>query len=191
MTIKRIIKLGGEKHDYILKKNKLSKNVRLSVKTDASILVSAPRFVSLRRVEGFLLEHEMWLVRKIRYFKNLKKLKRFATGRDDYLDKKERAIVLVNKKLEQFNHFYGYKYSRISIRNQKTRWGSCSGKRNLNFNYRLVYLPEHLIDYVVVHELCHLEEMNHSKNFWALVSKQIPDYKKCRRELKREGVLLF
>jgi len=76
----------------------------------------------------------------------------------------------------------------VKIRDQSSRWGSCSWKGNLNFSYKLVLLPEHLADYVVVHELCHLREMNHSPRFWALVSQTVPDYRAKRRELKK---LLF
>ena len=74
-------------------------------------------------------------------------------------------------------------YKRISIRDQKTRWGSCSSAGNLNFSYRLVMMPLKVIDYVVVHELCHLKEMNHSKRFWVLVSKVLPDYKERKKWL--------
>jgi len=72
----------------------------------------------------------------------------------------------------------------VSIRNQKTRWGSCSRQKNLSFSYRLFLLPPRFCDYVIVHELCHLKEMNHSPKFWALVARTFPDYKKLRREMK-------
>lgn len=74
-------------------------------------------------------------------------------------------------------------YKRIAIRDQKTRWGSCSSAGNLNFSYRLVMAPLKVVDYVVVHELCHLKEMNHSKGFWVLVSKVLPDYKERKKWL--------
>ena len=76
-------------------------------------------------------------------------------------------------------------FNRVRIKNVKTIWGSCSSKKNLNFNFKLSFLPEALIDYVFVHELAHLKHMNHSKAFWSEVEKQIPDYKKRREELKR------
>jgi hypothetical protein len=78
----------------------------------------------------------------------------------------------------------GITYGRISVRDQKTRWGSCSSKGNLNFNYRLYYMPQHLMDYVIIHELSHRKQMNHSKLFWAEVQKYCPNYKKCVNELK-------
>lgn len=93
-----------------------------------------------------------------------------------YLDNKEKARSLVFARLEYFNQFYGFKWNRVSIKNTRRRWGSCSKKGNLNFCYRVVLLPPDLVDYIVVHELCHLGQFNHSSAFWAEVTKTIPDY---------------
>ena len=79
------------------------------------------------------------------------------------------------------------RYNRITIKEQKTRWGSCSTKGNLNFNWRLMLMPDRLLDYVVVHELAHLYEMNHSSRFWRIVEGQIPDYKERRELLNQLG----
>lgn len=93
-----------------------------------------------------------------------------------YLAHKEAARELVHRKLAEHNFHYGFTYHKVAIRDQHSRWGSCSKKGNLNFNYRLVFLPEALVDSVIVHELCHLKEFNHGKNFWALVAETIPDH---------------
>jgi len=82
---------------------------------------------------------------------------------------------------------YGFKVNNISVRNQKTRWGSCSAKKNLSFNVNLVQYKKEIIDYVIVHELCHLKEMNHSKEFWQQVEKFCPNYKVYRKELKKNS----
>jgi predicted metal-dependent hydrolase len=82
-------------------------------------------------------------------------------------------------------------YGRITIRNQKTRWGSCSGKGNLNFNCLLMLAPPEVLDYVVVHELCHRREMNHSPRFWALVEQVLPDWRQRRQWLKTHGDALM
>ena len=104
--------------------------------------------------------------------------------RGAYLKYKETARALVNERLAVLNSAYGFKYGRIAIRNTKSRWASCSKKGNLNFNYRVVYLRQDLLDYLLVHELCHLQEFNHSKKFWELVARTIPDYKTLRKQLK-------
>lgn len=81
--------------------------------------------------------------------------------------------------------YYGVTWGRVTIRNTVSRWGSASRAGNLNFNYRVLFLPPHLAEYVLVHELCHLRELNHSPRFWALVAETIPDWKERRRALRR------
>ena len=103
----------------------------------------------------------------------------------EYAKYKNAAQNLVENKIGYFNDFYKFNVNKITIKNQKTRWGSCSRKGNLNFNYRLALLPEYLSDYIIVHELCHLGELNHSPKFWDLVAKTIPHYKKIKREFKK------
>ena len=110
-------------------------------------------------------------------FKKIKRI-RFT------VEKREEARILVENRLSVFNKFYKFNINRIAIKNTTTRWGSCSSKKNLNFNYKIIYLKPHLADYLIVHELCHLGELNHSKRFWALVSQTIPDYVKISKELK-------
>ena len=92
---------------------------------------------------------------------------------------------IFKEKLNDFAKQLNVHFNMVRIKNVKTIWGSCSSKKNLNFNFKLFFLPEALIDYVFVHELAHLKHMNHSKAFWSEVEKQIPDYKKRREELKR------
>lgn len=102
----------------------------------------------------------------------------------DYLEKKESVRLLIHSRLEKYNAYYNFKYGQVAIRDQKSRWGSCSSKANLNFNYRVGLLSEELMDYVVVHELCHLSEMNHGPKFWRLVAEAIPNYAHLKSELK-------
>ena len=98
---------------------------------------------------------------------------------------KEAARKFVHERLVHFNQHYNFTYNKVAIRNQRSRWGSCSRKGNLNFNYRLVDIPSDLADSVIVHELCHLKEMNHSKAFWELVAETIPDHNARRHALAR------
>ena len=102
----------------------------------------------------------------------------------------DKAMKVIPERVEYFSKLMGVTYGRITIRNQKTRWGSCSSKGNLNFNCLLMMTPPEVIDYVVVHELCHRKEMNHSKQFWSEVEKVLPDYKKAEKWLKDEGKVL-
>ena len=109
---------------------------------------------------------------------------------NDYLLNKEKARRIISSRLDFFTEKHNLSYNRLSIRDQRTRWGSCSQKRNLNFNYRLIYLPDDLRDYVIVHELCHLTELNHGKNFWNLVSQILPNYKELRFRLKNFKLII-
>ncbi len=109
--------------------------------------------------------------------------KKFTTR--SYTRHKHLALLLVQKKVAEWNAIYGFRVGKISVKNQKTRWGSCSKKGNLNFNYKILFLPEPLADYLVVHELCHLGEFNHSHKFWNLVAQTLPDYKARRVALKK------
>lgn len=103
----------------------------------------------------------------------------------EYQKYKEQARAMVHRKIASFNALYNFNVNKIAIRNQRSRWGSCSKKGNLNFNYRLMLIPEVLVDYVIVHELCHLGEFNHSKNFWNLVAQTIPNHAQLRKQLHK------
>lgn len=92
--------------------------------------------------------------------------------------------MLAHARLAHFNEAYGFALGRVAIKNHKSRWGSCSKKGNLNFNYKIALLPPELADYVIVHELCHLGEFNHSPRFWALVARTVPDHRALRARLR-------
>ena len=105
-----------------------------------------------------------------------------------YEANKDAARKLIKERIEHFMGYYGAKLGisvgRIAIRNQKSRWGSCSKKGNLNFNYKLAFMPPAVRDYVIVHEICHIKEFNHGHGFWALVAKTVPDWKEKRKKLR-------
>jgi predicted metal-dependent hydrolase len=173
---------------YKIKKRKNTKKFKISVLQDATVLVSVPLKMPTEIIEKFIFTNKEWILEKIKYFNKKGPIINIKTKKSDYQKNKISAYNLVMKKLEDFNNFYGYKYNNVTIRNQKTRWGSCSKRGNLNFNYKIIFLPEYLVDYIVVHELCHLGEFNHSKNFWNLVSKTVPNYNKLNKELRRYGL---
>jgi len=162
--------------------------MRLVVYCDGSVIATMPRWTPESFMEKFIREKAGWILGKLLKFQDPKYAKSRILGRTrrrDYLENKKQALVLVEKKLDYFNRYYGYAFSQISIRNQKTRWGSCSRKGNLNFNWKIIFLAERQQDYIIVHELCHLGEFNHSHKFWRLVEKTVPDYKEIRKEIRR------
>jgi predicted metal-dependent hydrolase len=112
----------------------------------------------------------------------MKNKKRFT------IEERERARIFVENRISFFNKFYNFEINRIAIKNTSTRWGSCSSKANLNFNYKIIYLKPELVDYLIVHELCHLGELNHSKRFWTLVKQTIPNFVELNKELRRTHV---
>lgn len=185
------IKIKNQEINYKIRKSKRAKRISIAVLGDASVVVTKPAFVPDILLRKFLREKIDWIKEKVDYFEKHKNTKILGSSKIDYIKKRARAFFLVRKKIEKYNQIYNFKFNKIVIRNQKTRWGSCSAKGNLNFNYRLVYLPERLADYIVVHELCHLKEMNHSRKFWNLVARVFPDYLKIRKQLKKEGILLI
>jgi predicted metal-dependent hydrolase len=180
----RKINLGGREITYCLKTGARAKNLRIAVKSGGEVFVTKPRFMPEFLARNFLAQKSEWILDKIAKAENRKKLLAQGT-REDFLRIAPNARALVLKKIGELNRVYNFDFGRVAIRNQKTRWGSCSQAGNLNFNYRIAILPDRLADYIVAHELCHLREMNHSQKFWNLVAVAIPDYAICRRELKK------
>jgi len=118
------------------------------------------------------------------YWIKRRRKKRASSVTKHYVIHKESAREVIHERLLHWNQFYNFEYNRVAIRNQRRCWGSCTSLKNLNFSYKLLFLPPHLIDYIVVHELCHLQELNHGQNFWSLVAQQVPDYKTHIVELR-------
>ncbi|MAJ97063.1 hypothetical protein CL644_01615 [bacterium] len=170
---------------YTIRKSKRTKSVSLTVHADGTVVVTLPFRAMDSIAAAFVREKEEWLLRRMNYFRKFENTALVSLTRKDYLKNKERARALAHERIEHFNFLYKYSYNSVSIRDQKTCWGSCSSKKNLSFNYKIVFISEALRDYVIVHELCHLQELNHSKNFWALVARTIPNYKECKKELGR------
>ena len=167
------------------------KTVAIQVNSDLSVTVRAPRSVSEKDIEEILKKKEAWISKHIEKIKKTKeRLEAEPTEkltREKVIALAEEALKVIPARVEYFARVIGVTYGKITIRNQKTRWGSCSSKGNLNFNCLLMLAPPEVLDYVVVHELCHRKQMNHSKAFWSEVEKVLPDYKEARKWLKEEG----
>jgi len=182
--MEKLINLGGKEIKYTLKISTRAKRLRLAVYCNGDLVVTKPRFLNSNFVDQFIKDKSDWILQKIRNFSNAENKQVPLLTRRDYLNNRERARELIKERLEYFNAYYKFEYGRVNIRDQKSRWGSCSRQGNLNFNYRLLFLNSAVRDYVIVHELCHLKEFNHSSRFWELVSRQTPDYKILRNQLK-------
>jgi predicted metal-dependent hydrolase len=124
-----------------------------------------------------------WIIDKLRLFETRPVSPKPSSKEHARL--RTEALRIVKEHIAELNAHYGFSYNRIAIRDQRTRWGSCSSKRNLNFNYRIVHLPHELARYLVAHELCHLAQMNHGIQFWSLVEETVPDYRRLRAELRK------
>lgn len=177
--------LASQTITYTLKVSPRAKRLRLAIYCNGELVVTQPKYLKTEIVEKFIKEHEPWIIKKSEYFKNIEAGPLSHLTRRDYLNKREEVRTLITKRLEYFNRFYNFKYRQINIRDQKTRWGSCSRQGSLNFNFRLFYIPEPMCDYVIVHELCHLKELNHSVRFWNLVAQAIPNFRDLKNNLMR------
>jgi predicted metal-dependent hydrolase len=162
--------------------------MRITIYPTGEVKVTAPRLVPEFVVRRFVASREEWISRKVAEFKSrpvAPKRIQWGTGkRREYLAHKKAAYALAVEKVRHVAEKYGVQFGTITIRNQKTRWGSCTRKGNLSFSYRIVFLPEELQNYLVVHEVCHIREFNHSKAFWELVAQEVPKYTELRKRLK-------
>ena len=167
------------------------KMVAIQVNSDLGVTVRAPRSALEKDIEEILKKKEAWISKHIEKIKKTKeRLEAESTEkltREKVIALAEEALKVIPERVEYFAKVIGVTYGKITVRNQKTRWGSCSSKGNLNFNCLLMLAPPEVLDYVVVHELCHRKQMNHSKAFWLEVEKVLPDYKEVRKWLKEEG----
>jgi predicted metal-dependent hydrolase len=160
------------------------RSMRLAIHADGTFVVTAPKWYPVYAINKFIAEKADWIFEKLKHVDFEKLADRKKAEKMEYKSQKEFARAVIESRLEFFNREYNFEYNRVSIKNQKTCWGSCSRKRNLNFSYRVASLSEELRDYVVVHELCHLEELNHSRKFWELVALSVPNFRERRKKLK-------
>ncbi len=167
------------------------KTVGISIKPGGEIIIRAPRLLPRAAILSFAYEKADWILSSYEKQKNRAVLPTDAPkdAATLALEKRYRdaAKEYIPKRVEYYHEFTGGNYDKITIRDQKTRWGSCSANGTLSFNYRLMLAPPRVLDYVVVHELCHLTHMNHSTDFWNMVASILPDYKEYRKWLKENG----
>jgi hypothetical protein len=183
--MKHTIIFGAQHIDCVIKKNRRAKQARLSVYPGGRVVLTLPWWASAKAGQKFIDSKAEWVLDKIKHQANHAKAWPIKIDKQEYRAYKEQALRFIGERLAHFNQAYNFKIKRISVKKPATRWGSCSRLGHLNFNYRLLWLPPALADYIIVHELCHLGELNHSPKFWRLVEQTLPDYKVLRQELKK------
>ncbi len=170
------------------------KSSSIQIKEDATVHVRVPFYTGMHSAQSFIEEKREWIYKHrkkllLRLADTAPALSPVQQRQAEILQKRflNAAKVYFPKRCAELQKQTGGSYTKISIRNQKTRWGSCSQTGTLSFNYRLMMAPPEVIDYVIVHELCHLTYMNHSDAFWNKVAGMIPDHAAHRRWLREHG----
>ncbi len=169
--------------EYSIRRSHRAQLMRLTVYPGGSVVVTAPASISSTSIEHFVRQKMRWILKKVQIFSRMEPVR--LTGRQEYRQYYPEAKRVLIDRIEYWNQQFGFSYGRVSVKNHQSIWGSCSRRGNINLNYRLVFLPQELREYVVVHELCHLAEHNHSSEFWNLVGQALPNYRLLRKELKR------
>ena len=171
-----------EKMEYTLIRSS-RKTISVQLSPTGEVVVRAPSRMAMRDIARFLEEKRDWIETHLRKLPEVQpKLTDTELGA-----LARHAKEVVPEIVARFAPLVGVDYGRVTIRAQRTRWGSCSARGNLNFNCLLMLTPDDVMEYVVVHELCHRKEMNHSARFWAEVERVIPSYRESRRWLKENG----
>lgn len=167
------------------------KTIAVQIKGDGRIIVRAPLRMAAKDIQRFVDSKATWIEKHLAIIKQRQQPIASAFTLEKLHQLADAAKQDIPQRVARFAALVGVTYGRITIRAQKSRWGSCSGKGNLNFNCLLMLCPEDVRDYVVVHELCHRKELNHSPRFWAEVETVLPGYKVQRKWLKDNGGGLF
>ena len=171
-----------------------SKRKTLSMQmTEGGLIVRAPFSATEESITNFIKKNERWIEKRSAELERRRAAaEKFPALTDEDIDAlAKRALAYIPQRVKYYADKAGAKYGRITIRNQRTRWGSCSSKGNLNFNCLLMLTPPEVIDSVVVHELCHLKHMDHSKAFYAEVRRLYPEYDRWNGWLKENGRLIL
>jgi predicted metal-dependent hydrolase len=173
------------------------KSIAMEITRDLRVLVRAPYSMSKKDILSFIEAKSSWLAEhlelakiKIEMLEQQEKTVQKLTT-EEIRQLADQALKVIPERVSYYAPIVGVDFGKITIRNQVSRWGSCSGKGNLNFNCLLMLTPPEVIDYVVVHELCHRIELNHSAKFWNEVKRVLPNYKEQREWLKNNGGALI
>jgi len=183
------VKINGV-GSVLFERSKRAKHVNISVKPSRGVRVAVPYRVSFNKAEEFVRSKIDWIKMQLEKMKQYEREYNFTSGVNDNIDK-TRAKSKLTGRLKYLAGKHGYTYNRVFIRNQRTRWGSCSHKNNISLNMKLVLLTEELMDYVILHELVHTHRKDHSKDFWTEIDKLVGDGKKISSRLRKYGIGLY
>lgn len=165
------------------------KSATIKITADMQIVVFVPLYVSDNEIEKMVISKSKWIDKHMLKVQSTiderSKLEKITF--EQVKELADQAVEYIPKRVKYYAEKENFVYNKITIKNLVSRWGSCSTKGNLNFNCLLMITPDYVIDYIVVHELCHLREMNHSEKFWAEVEKIMPDYQRAELWLKQNG----
>ena len=164
------------------------KTIAIQIKPDGQVVVRCPKRMRIEEARRFVESKADWIEKHLAK-RQPEDVEKYTPREIEQL--REQARKLVTDQVKYYAPIIGVTYERVTIRTQHTRWGSCSSSGNLNFNCLLALVPPEVLDYVVVHELCHRKELNHSESFWREVGKVIPDYKSRRKWLRDHGTSLI
>ena len=162
-----------------------AKRLSITVRHDQSIRVAIPKGVTQARAEKFLKAKIPWIKKSLAKIERLQKQRHEQPQYDIRSIDRGKAKAYLTFRINQLANKYGFEFNKLFIRNQKTRWGSCSSKDNISLNMKLVFLPVELQDYVILHELVHTKEKNHGKKFWNVMDKLVGDAKGLRKQIRR------
>lgn len=165
------------------------RTIAIQITPQGEVLVRCPRRMGTDAISAFVQSKSSWISRHLEKQSALPEQNPFSE--EELRSLAQQAKEIIPGRAAHYAPLVGVTYGRITIRSQRSLWGSCSGKGNLNFNCLLMLTPPEVMDYIVVHELCHRKEMNHSKKFWEEVEKILPDYKSRQRWLKDNGPALI
>ncbi len=171
----------------LFEKSRRARHINISIKPFLGIRVAVPYGLSYKSAEEVVRSKTNWIKRNVEKLKQLEQKHKINSKNINDMDIRVAKIKLIDR-LNELSEKYGFIYNNVRIKNQKTRWGSCSARNNINFNIKLILLPQHLIDYVILHELLHTKIKNHSKAFWNAMNIYVNNVKSLNKELKIYGM---
>ena len=181
------IEASGKKIPYKIVRRKGMKRMLLSFSSKGELVLTAPRLTPAFFINAFLEKSQTWIDTHLAHITSRQDV--VSHQKSDYVEKRDEARKIIELRVKDLATMYGFQYQKISIRNQRTRFGSCSRTGNLSFHYCIAFFTPEERDYIIIHELCHLRHFDHSPAFWQEVAKLAPHYARIRKNLiKRSHV---